>query len=68
MNMIMPLMSAYFCFILPAGVGIYWVMSNIVQIIQTLVLNKIFAAKKQEDEIDVKEYFIIDRSIRKKHY
>ncbi len=67
MNMIMPLMSAYFCFILPAGVGIYWVMSNIVQIIQTLVLNKIFAAKKQEDEIDVNEYFKKDRSNRKKH-
>lgn len=67
MTIVMPLMSAYFCFILPAGVGLYWVMSNVVQIIQTIVLNKIFAAKEQEDEIDVNEYFKKNRGNRKKH-
>lgn len=34
MNIMMPLMSGYFCFIMPAGVGIYWVMSNVFQIVQ----------------------------------
>ncbi len=66
MNIIMPLMSAYFCFVLPAGVGVYWIMSNIVQTIQTVILTKVYSAKDQE-EIDVDEYFKKNRSNRKKH-
>ncbi len=67
MNIIMPLMSAYFCFVLPAGVGVYWIMSNIVQTIQTVILTKVYSAKDQEEEIDVDEYFKKNRSNRKKH-
>ena len=67
MNMIMPMMSAVFCFMLPAGVGLYWIMSNVVQIAQTLLLSKIFSNKNEEDEIDVEEYFKKDRNHRKKH-
>lgn len=66
MNIIMPLMSAYFCFVLPAGVGVYWIMSNIVQTIQTVILTKVYSAKDQE-EIDVDEYFKKNRNNRKKH-
>lgn len=40
MNMIMPLMSAYFCFILPAGMGIYWVAGAVVRSIQQVIVNK----------------------------
>ena len=40
MNMIMPLMSAYFCFSLPTGMGIYWVASSVVRSIQQVVINK----------------------------
>lgn len=67
MNMIMPMMSAVFCFMLPAGVGLYWIMSNVVQIAQTFLLSKIFSNKNEEDEIDVEEYFKKDRNHRKKH-
>lgn len=42
MNMIMPLMSAIFCFTLPAGMGIYWIMSALVRTVQQLFLNKHF--------------------------
>lgn len=67
MNLLMPLMSAYFCFILPAGVGLYWIASNVFQIVQSIVLDKIYSNKNQEDVIDVDEYFKKDRSNRKKH-
>ena len=67
MNMLMPLMSAYFCFILPAGVGVYWIVGNIVQIVQSVLLDVYYKSKNQEDEIDVDEYFKKDRSNRKKH-
>lgn len=40
MMLMMPLMSTYFGFIFPAGVGIYWVLSNILMAVQTYLLNK----------------------------
>lgn len=40
MNMVMPLMSAWFCFTLPSGMGLYWVAGSIVRSIQQVVINK----------------------------
>lgn len=40
MNMIMPLMSAWFCFTLPSGMGLYWVAGSVVRSIQQVVINK----------------------------
>lgn len=40
MNMIMPFTSAYFCFILPAGMGIYWVAGAVIRSIQQVIVNK----------------------------
>ena len=40
MNMVMPLMSAWFCFSLPAGMGIYWVAGSVVRTIQQIAINK----------------------------
>lgn len=42
MNFTMPLISAFFCYSLPAGLGLYWVMSAVVQIIQQLFINRHF--------------------------
>lgn len=39
MNKIFPLMTAWFTFSFPAGVGLYWVVSNGFQIIQQYALN-----------------------------
>ena len=50
MNTIMPLMSAFFCLTLPVGMGIYWIMSAVVRMIQTILINK--RLEKQDlDEI-----------------
>lgn len=40
MNMIMPLMSAWFCFTLPSGMGLYWVAGSVVRSIQQVIINK----------------------------
>ena len=40
MNMVMPLMSAVFCFTFPVGLGIYWVASAAVRSVQQVVINK----------------------------
>ncbi|MCL2513943.1 MAG: YidC/Oxa1 family membrane protein insertase, partial [Oscillospiraceae bacterium] len=46
MSFFSPLMSVYFAFLFPAGVGIYWVMSNLIMFIQTLVLGYTHNPKK----------------------
>lgn len=40
MNLMMPLMSAVFCYTLPAGLGLYWVAGAVVRSIQQVVINK----------------------------
>lgn len=40
MNNIMPIMSAVFCFTLPAGLGLYWVAGAVVRSIQQVAINK----------------------------
>lgn len=40
MNMVMPLMSAWFCFTLPAGMGLYWIAGSVVRGIQQVVINR----------------------------
>jgi len=42
MNLVMPLMSLYICFIMPAALGIYWIYQSILGVVQELVFNKHF--------------------------
>lgn len=50
-NNIMPLMSIWFCFFLPVGVGIYWVMSAVVRMIQQIFINKYLEKVDIDEEI-----------------
>lgn len=52
MTMMMPIMTGFFTFTLPSGLGIYWIISNVMQIIQQFCLNKYF--DKKEDDFVVK--------------
>ncbi len=40
MDIMMPVMSAFFCLSLPAGMGIYWIAGAVVRSIQQIVINK----------------------------
>ena len=40
MNNIMPIMSAFFCFTLPAGMGLYWIAGSVIRTIQQVAINK----------------------------
>ena len=51
MNNFMPLMSVYFCAVLPVGVGLYWVMSGVVRMVQQLVINKYLSKMDIDEEI-----------------
>ncbi len=41
-----PLMSVAFAFMFPAGVGFYWIISNIIAFIQTVTLSLLYSPKK----------------------
>ncbi|MBO5060001.1 MAG: YidC/Oxa1 family membrane protein insertase [Clostridia bacterium] len=52
MNMMMPIMTGFFTFTLPSGIGIYWIISSVMQMVQQFILNKYFDRK--EDDFVVK--------------
>ena len=49
MNIMMPLMSAFFCWSFASGIGIYWIASSIFMMITYMIVNKQF------ENIDVDE-------------
>lgn len=52
MTMMMPLISAWFAFTLPAAVGLYWIVSNILQLAQQYVLNKVIKIDVTDEQIE----------------
>lgn len=44
-----PIMSFWIAFNVPAGVGVYWIISNIIIIIQTIIISKIFTPEKLKE-------------------
>lgn len=57
MNTIMPLMSAFFCYTLPIGLGIYWITGAVVRSIIQVCVNK------HLDKIDIDE--MIKKNVEK---
>ena len=57
MFLFMPLFSLYISFTVPGGVGVYWTCSNVIAILQTVILNMIYNPKKirAQAEIDYEE-------------
>ncbi len=55
MMLFMPLFSLWLGFQYPVGVGLYWIFSNVLVAVQSLVLNKIWNPKKMLEEAKAKE-------------
>ena len=45
MNLMMPLMSLWFCFIMPAAMGVYWIGNSVFGMIRDFILTKIYKRK-----------------------
>ncbi len=58
MNMVMPIMSAFFCYTLPAGMGLYWIAGSVVRSIQQIIINK------HIDKMDLDE--VIKKNVEKR--
>lgn len=59
MNMMMPIMSAVFCYTLPAGMGLYWIAGSVVRSIQQVAINK------HIDKMDLDE--VIKKNVEKRN-
>lgn len=55
MMLSMPLMSLWFTWSLPVGMGMYWILSNVLAFLQTLVLGHIYAPRKTIAKLMVDE-------------
>ncbi len=40
MNLMMPLMSAFFCLTLPVGIGIYWIAGAVIRTVEQIFINR----------------------------
>lgn len=67
MKWMMPLMTGWFTLILPAGIGLYWIISGLVQVIQQLALNYYFDKKGEDFVVKVPEKRTQHGKKRKKH-
>lgn len=45
----MPLMSLFIAFQVPAGVGMYWILTNLFSFVQTVLLNKFYNPKEMAE-------------------
>ena len=50
MMYMMPLMSVYIAFIMPAALGVYWIAQSVFSLIQEAILNKTLSAKMEAEE------------------
>lgn len=62
MNLMMPLMSIWICFIMPAAMGVYWIANSVFGMARDYILTKVY--KKQLDKEDAER--IAARTAREK--
>lgn len=55
MMLIMPILSIVISFSVPAGVGLYWIFSNVIAAVQTIVLHKVYDPQKIAAELEAQE-------------
>ena len=68
MMWMMPVMTGFFTFTLPAGIGLYWIVSSVLQMIQQIGLNIYFNSKKEDEVIvTIPESRQNNNKKRKKH-
>ncbi|MBE6007725.1 MAG: YidC/Oxa1 family membrane protein insertase [Lachnospiraceae bacterium] len=60
MMMIMPFFMAFICLSMPAALGLYWTIGNVIQMITSVILNKIFDKKFGEIKVSGDNKDIID--------
>ena len=61
----MPLLSAYWAYIMPAAVGFYWIISTLVGFAQTLITHKYFSPEQVSAKSEASRYVTLLQADRK---
>ena len=61
----MPLLSAYWAYIMPAAVGFYWIISALVGFAQTLITHKYFSPEQVSAKSEASRYVTLLQADRK---
>ena len=52
MNIMMPLMSVWICFIMPAAMGVYWIANSVFGMIRDFILAKVYTKKLDKEDAE----------------
>ena len=52
MNLMMPLMSIWICFVIPAAMGIYWIANSVFGMVRDFILTKVYKRKLDEEDAE----------------
>jgi YidC/Oxa1 family membrane protein insertase len=52
MSLMMPLMSVWFCFIMPAALGVYWIVNSILGVARDVILTKIYTKRMDKEDAE----------------
>ena len=52
MTLMMPLMSLWFCFIMPAAMGVYWIANSVFGMARDFFLTKVFKAQLDKEDAE----------------
>ena len=64
MMYMMPLMSVYFAFIMPAALGVYWIAQSVFSLVQEVIMTNTISKKMKEEEDARYEAIQADRKRR----
>lgn len=49
MSLMMPILSVSIALVAPLGLALYWLVNNVIMIIERLILNKVFSKEENQD-------------------
>ena len=68
MNIFMPIMSVWICFIMPAALGVYWIANSVFGILRDIILTKVYKRKLDiEDAERIAAAKERDEEMRRRH-
>ena len=64
MNIMMPAMSLFFCYTMPAAMGVYWIINSALMAVQDQIMGKFFIKKIEAEEAERAEKIEAARKLR----
>lgn len=64
MNLMMPAMSLFFCYSMPAAMGVYWIINSVLMAVQDQIMGKFFTKRIEAEEAERAEKIEAARRLR----